>query len=43
MIKLRNKTMSEQKANQSAQTVTQDANSVYQSLFNKINLNPVAK
>ncbi|PXY94696.1 type VI secretion system contractile sheath large subunit [Frischella perrara] len=35
--------MSEQKANQSAQTVTQDANSVYQSLFNKINLNPVAK
>lgn len=35
--------MSEQKANQSAQTVTQDANSVYQSLFNKINLNPIAK
>lgn len=35
--------MSEQKANQSTQTVTQDANSVYQSLFNKINLNPVAK
>ena len=35
--------MSEQKANQSAQTVTQDANSVYQSLFNKIKLNPVAK
>lgn len=35
--------MSEQKASQSAQAVTQDANSVYQSLFNKINLNPVAK
>lgn len=34
--------MSVQKEQSAAQTVTQDAGSVYQSLFNKINLNPVA-
>jgi len=34
--------MSVQKEQGTAQTVTQDAGSVYQSLFNKINLNPVA-